>query len=58
VGVIYFGQECKSLGKNAKIEETSKEEKDWIQKTLKENNLKKEVKDFKKIVPISKRPFY
>jgi glutamate synthase domain-containing protein 3 len=57
-GAIYFGGKYKSLGKNAKVEEITKQEEEWLQKTLKENSIKKEVGTFKKIVPISSRPFY
>jgi glutamate synthase domain-containing protein 3 len=57
-GVIYFGGDCKSLGKNAKIEKITSEEEVMLNKILKEHEIKKEVKKFRKIVPISKRPFY
>jgi len=56
-GVIYFGGEYKSLGKNAREEGISPEEGAWLQKTLAEHGIKTEAK-FRKIVPISKRPFY
>ncbi|MFH1125501.1 MAG: tributyrin esterase [Candidatus Altiarchaeota archaeon] len=57
-GAIYFGGGYKSLGKNAKVEEVSDEEIQWLKKTLEQHSMKKDAKKFKKIVPISKRPFY
>lgn len=57
-GVIYFGGRYGSLGKNAKVEDISEEEKTWLGKTLRENALKNDAKKFRKITPVSKRPFY
>jgi len=57
-GAIYFAGDYKSLGKNAKVEETTDEEEEWLAKTLDEHSIKKDVKGFRKIVPESRRPFY
>lgn len=57
-GAIYFGGEAASLGKNAKVEPVSGEEVSWLEKALKEHGIDKDVKRFRKIVPVSQRPFY
>jgi glutamate synthase domain-containing protein 3 len=57
-GVIYFGKEYKSLGKNARVEKISPDEEAWLGKTLSEQGIKEDATKFRKIVPISNRPFY
>lgn len=57
-GAIYSGGKYRSLGKNAKVEDISGEEKSWLGKMLRENAIKNDAKKFRKITPVSKRPFY
>jgi glutamate synthase domain-containing protein 3 len=60
-GTIYVGGEIKSLGKNAKIEELEKDERENLKELLEsyDFNLKEEdYQKFRKIVPRSARPFY
>lgn len=60
-GVIYIKGAIKSLGKNAKVEEVNDADKKELEELLPQYgfNLEHgEYADFKKIVPLSKRPFY
>ncbi|MCE5215107.1 MAG: GXGXG domain-containing protein [Methanobacterium sp.] len=60
-GAIYVKGNIKSLGKNAKVEEINAEDKKELMEILTPHgfDLKDDdYKNFKKIVPRSKRPFY
>lgn len=60
-GVIYVKGKIKSLGKNAKVEEVDEDDKKELQELLRHYGFNldhDEYADFKKIVPLSKRPFY
>lgn len=60
-GAIYVLGEIKSLGKNAKVVEISKEDKKDLKELLPAYDFHLEdskYNEFKKIVPRSKRPFY
>jgi len=60
-GVIYVKGKIKSLGKNAKIEKINEDDENELKDLLPAYgfNLKpEEYNEFKKIVPLSKRPFY
>ncbi|MGB4362520.1 MAG: GXGXG domain-containing protein [Methanothermobacter tenebrarum] len=60
-GKIYFKGKAESLGKNAKINKITGEERKELEKILEENGFKLEKTEytkFKKIIPRSKRPFY
>ncbi|MDD1774298.1 MAG: GXGXG domain-containing protein [Methanobacterium sp.] len=60
-GVIYIKGNIKSLGKNAKVKELDEEDKRELEELLPEYGFQlspEDYRDFKKIVPLSKRPFY
>jgi glutamate synthase domain-containing protein 3 len=60
-GAIYVKGKIKSLGKNAKIEEINEEDEKELKEILNSqgfNLTNADYKDFKKIIPRSKRPFY
>jgi methylamine---glutamate N-methyltransferase subunit B len=60
-GVIYVRGNIKSLGKNAKVEDIDQEDKKELEELLTTYGFtldRDEYKNFKKIVPRSKRPFY
>jgi glutamate synthase domain-containing protein 3 len=60
-GVIYIKGAIKSLGKNAKVKEINDADKKELEELLPQygfNLEREEYADFKKIVPLSKRPFY
>ncbi len=57
-GVIYIAGEAVSLGKNTKLEKMTKEDADYIASVSKKYGIKFKPGEFKKIVPLSERPFY
>jgi methylamine---glutamate N-methyltransferase subunit B len=60
-GAIYVKGSIESLGQNAKIVDISENDINELKATLNDYNFKlndNDYKDFKKIVPKSKRPFY
>jgi len=56
-GAIYIGGNVETLGANTKYEALNEEDKAFLQKSLTAYNMKVDVTKFKKLVPISPRPF-
>lgn len=57
-GVIYIAGEPASLGANTKIEEITEEDFDYIESISNKYGIPFRMEKFKKIVPLSERPFY
>ncbi len=57
-GEIFLGGSYKSLGNNAKEVSLSDEDKKKLSELLSKYGLEADVSKFKKIVPVSSRPFY
>ena len=57
-GEIFIGGSYKSLGNNAKEEPLTTEDKEKLKTLLSKYGIEADVEKFKKIVPISVRPFY
>lgn len=55
-GTIYVAGDVASLGQNAKLEELTDEDRNHLEQLLEENGF--ETREFRKIVPLSDRPFY
>jgi len=57
-GEIFIGELYKSLGNNAKEETLTPEDKERLKTLLSKYGVEANVERFKKIVPITLRPFY
>ena len=57
-GEIFIGGNYKNLGNNAKEEPLTTEDKEKLKTLLSKYGIEADVEKFKKIVPISVRPFY
>lgn len=56
-GSIYLGGECESIGNNAKFEDMNSKDLNRLSLLFEKYWIDANVKSFKKIVPVSKRPF-
>jgi glutamate synthase domain-containing protein 3 len=57
-GTIYIGGKAESLGSNSKYVELKKGDMKFLNDFLRKYNIKADVERFKKIGPLSERPFY
>ena len=57
-GTIYIGGKYESLGNNAKEETLTDEDKKFLKDILAKYDITVDVEKFRKIVPITTRPFY
>ncbi len=57
-GCIYLGGNAKSLGENARYAEMTRDDKNKLTSLLEKYGIDADLEKFKKVVPISDRPFY